>query len=127
MLFHYITNSNDCRIIKQILQVQEEEVRQSTWYACLKDIVVKYGIELDVKWVMKSEWKKNNVKEQIHDQVQCEIYAVYQKMKNTRSIKDGNYELQQYMKETTIKIQRDIWDAENKAAYDQITKLLGYQ
>ena len=107
MLFHNIKNSEDSRIIKQILEVQEDEVRDSTWLASLKDIILKYGIELDVNKVLKSGWKKK-VKEKIQDHVEQQIRAECHRMKKTRSIKDEKYELQQYMKESSMKETSDI-------------------
>ena len=46
MLYHNISNSEDDRIIKQILKVQEGEVRSTTWYAGVKKIVEMYGISV---------------------------------------------------------------------------------
>ena len=58
MLFHNIKNSEQERVIKQILEVQEDEARTSTWYAGVKKAVEKYGITKKVDEVLKSAWKK---------------------------------------------------------------------
>ena len=49
MLYHNIKSSDDQRIIKQIVEVQEEEVRETTWISDIRRILLKYEVENDVK------------------------------------------------------------------------------
>ena len=58
MLYHNIENSHEERIIKKILNIQKEERRESTWYSEVKKSINMYKIQIDVKAVNKSVWKK---------------------------------------------------------------------
>ena len=44
------------------MEVQEGEVRDTTWYANVKELMERYGIEQEVTAVLKSEWKKKERK-----------------------------------------------------------------
>lgn len=107
MLFHNIKNSEQERVIKQILEVQENETRMTTWYASTNKAVEKYGITKKVDEVLKSAWKKE-VKEKIQEIVENEIKQKCKEMKKTRSVKDGPYCMKEYMKETPLKEASDI-------------------
>ena len=58
MLYHNIENSHEERIIKKILNIQKEERREGTWYSEVKKSINMYKIQIDVKAVNKSVWKK---------------------------------------------------------------------
>ena len=106
MLYHNIKNSDEERIIKQIVKVQEEEVRESTWTADVKRIMKKYGIEKDVS-CLKSEWKKD-VKDKIHEKVEYDTQEKCKNMKKTRTVKDDELQMKAYLKETTMEESSDI-------------------
>ena len=107
MLYHNIKNSEDERIIKQILKVQEEEVRKSTWYADVKKAMEVYGITKSVTESSKSEWKKE-VKGRIGEKTENEIRVRCKEMKKTRSTQEDPYMIKQYLKETTMTEATDI-------------------
>ena len=85
MLYHNIKNSDDERIIKKIVKVQENEVRNTTWVADVQRIKEKYGIKEDVESCLKSAWKKE-VKSKIQERVEKEIQEKCRSMKKTRTI-----------------------------------------
>ena len=107
MLFHNISNSEDERVIKKILKVQKEEVRNTTWYAVILKIMEKYEIELEVEEVMKSEWKKN-VKKQIEKKMELEIREGCNELRKARTIEDDPYSLKQYLQECAPEEAADI-------------------
>ena len=107
MLYHNIKNSEDERVIKQIVKVQEQEVRESTWLADVVRIKKKYGIEKDVQECLKSAWKKD-VKQKIQERVEEEIQEKCNNMKKTRTIKDDPLKMKQYLQDMTLSEASDI-------------------
>ena len=107
MLYHNISNSEDDRIIKQILKVQEGEVRSTTWYAGVNKIVEMYEISVKAEEVLKSEWKKK-VKEQIGKKMEVEIRESCAELRKTRTVKDEPYSIKQYLLECTPKDAAEI-------------------
>ena len=107
MLFHNIKHSEDDRIIKKIVSVQEKEVRKTTWIAGVREAVEYYGIVKSVDEVLKSGWKKH-VKERITSKVVEEIREKCRNLKKTRSISEDNFELKDYLKDTTLIEANDI-------------------
>ena len=107
MLFHNIKHSEDDRIIKKIVSVQEKEVRTTTWIAGVREAVEYYGIVKSVDEVLKSGWKKH-VKERITSKVEEEIREKCRNLKKTRSISEDNFELKDYLKDTTLTEANDI-------------------
>ena len=106
MLYHNIKNSDDQRIIKQIVQIQEEEVRETTWISDIRRILKKYEVENDVS-CLKSSWKKD-VKERIHKRVEKDVQEKCGGMKKTRTIKNEKLELKKYLKNCTLQEASDI-------------------
>ena len=106
MLYHNIKNSDDQRIIKQIVEVQEEEVRETTWISDIRRILLKYEVENDVK-CLKSTWKKK-VKEKIHEKVEKDVQEKCRNMKKVRVIKNDKLELKEYLKKCTLQEASDI-------------------
>ncbi len=107
MLYHNIKHSEEDRVIKQIVRVQEEEERPGTWNEEVKLIIKKYGIEKDVEKVMKSEWK-NEAKKKIGKNVEEEIRKCCKEMSKTRTIMDDEYKMKTYFDETTVSEATDI-------------------
>ena len=107
MLYHNIKNSEDDRIIKQVLQVQEEEVRESTWYADVARAVRKYDITTNVTDSSKSVWKKE-VKEKINKETENEIRTKCKELDKTRTIRNDPYTIKQYLQESTMTTATDI-------------------
>ena len=102
MLFHNIKNSEDSRIIKQILKVQEEEIRETTWYADIQGLLEKYQVTSQVEEVLKSAWKKE-VKEKIKRKIELEIKDRCADLRKTRTVRKDDHELKEYLKECTPK------------------------
>ena len=107
MLYHNIEHSGEERVIRKILNVQKEEVRDTTWYADVRRTIKKYGIKKEVGRVMKSEWKKE-VKEKIGKKVEEEIRECCRKMRKTRTIQEDTYIMKEYLKETSMNDATDI-------------------
>ena len=107
MLFHNIKNSDEDRIIKQILTVQESEARGSTWFADVCRILCKYEIELNVSECLKSTWKKQ-VKEKISIKVEEEIREKCEELTKTRLLKKDEYKMKQYLQECSLTESTDI-------------------
>ena len=101
MLYHNIINSDEKRVIKKILEIQKKEVRKTTWYASIKEMLRVYNIEKTAEEVQKSEWKKE-VKEKIGKEVEKSIRKECQNLRKTRSIRDDPYEMKQYLQETSL-------------------------
>ena len=102
MLFHNIKNSEDGRIIKQILKVQEEEVRDTTWYADVERLLDMYQVTAQVEDVLKSGWKKE-VKEQIKKKAEMEIKEKCAGLRKTRTVREDPHEINPYLLECTPK------------------------
>ena len=107
MLYHNIINSDEERIIKKIVKIQEEEEREGTWYQSTKKKMKKYEIEKDVEKVLKSEWKRE-VKKKIGKKVEEEVRERCKIMKKTRTIKDDEYKTKNYLQETVMSEATDI-------------------
>ena len=107
MLYHNILHSDEERIIKKILQIQKEEERSGTWNDGVQKMVGYYGIEKDVNEVLKSEWKKE-VKEKIRNKVAAEVKEKCHGMKKTRSIKNDEFVMKEYLEQTTLTEATDI-------------------
>ena len=107
MLLHNLKHSDDERVTKQIVRVQEEEEREGTWISGVQRLIKKYEIKKDVMKVLKSEWKKE-VKENIHKKVEEEIRSQCKSMSKTRTIKNDQYRLKTYLRETTVTNAKEI-------------------
>ena len=102
MLFHNIKNSDDGRVIKQILNVQEEEVRDTTWYADVERLMELYQITTQVTQVLKSSWKKE-VKEKIKKLVELEIKEKCVESRKTRTVREEPHVIKQYLQDNAPK------------------------
>ena len=97
MLYHNIKNSENERVIKQIVDIQEEETRSTTWVASVREIMKKYGIELEVKSCLKSKLKKE-VKKIIQKNVEDELKTLSKGMEKMRTVADEKLQMEEYLK-----------------------------
>ena len=72
MLYHNIITSDNKRVIKKVLKVQQEYQRSTTWYASIKDLMITYSIDMNPEDTLKSRWKKE-VKQKINSKMDIEI------------------------------------------------------
>ena len=99
MLFHNIMTSDDKRVLKKLLQ--REENREGTWYSNICKIKERYDIQLDVEEAGKAKWKthiKGNIRRKTEEIVREEC----KKMTKARTVMDDKYELKQYLKDLHI-------------------------
>ena len=108
MLYHNILQSDERRTIKQIVQIQENQERKTTWLSSVKRDIEKYGIELDPKETYKSTWKKE-VKEKITKKLEEEIRGKCIKSTKARIVMNDTYETKDYLlSKTSSKEARQI-------------------
>ena len=96
MLYHNIVTSDDKRVVKNMLEVQRESKRVTTWYASVKRDMCKYKIELEPVVTMKSRWK-NHIKLKITETMEIEIREQCKKMTKARNIKNDEYRKKEYL------------------------------
>ena len=108
MLFHNILRSDERRTIKQIINIQENEGRKTTWYSSVAREIEKYNIELDPKEACKSTWKKE-VKKKITEKLEGEIREKCLKSTKARIVVNDEYKTKDYMLgKTSLKEARQI-------------------
>ena len=96
MLYHNIKRSNDRRVIKQLVKAQENEIRETTWLAGVKQEIEKLGIVLDVNSTLKSTWKRE-VKKRINEEMEKEIRSKCALSKKARWVQNDVYERKKYL------------------------------
>ena len=96
MLYHNIKRSNDRRVIKQLVKAQENEIRETTWLAGVKQEIEKLGIVLDVNNTLKSTWKRE-VKKRINEEMEKEIRGKCALSKKARWVQNDVYERKKYL------------------------------
>ena len=96
MLYHNIMRSDERRVIKKILEAQENEVRETTWLANTKKELERYKITLNVTETLKSTWKRE-VKRRINEEMDIEIREKCNNSKKARFVKDDLYERKEYL------------------------------
>ena len=107
MLFHNLMHSEDDRVTKNMLMVQEQEDREGTWFSDVRKKLETYEIIKDVNKVLKSEWKKE-VKEKISNSVEKQVRAGCANGSKTRTVIDDAFELKEYLQETNVTEASDI-------------------
>ena len=90
MLYHNIIRSDDQRVIKQIIIIQQRTARETTWYASVRRAAIYYGITLVAEDSLKSTWKKH-VKKKIKEKTAAEIKEECSKKTKSRTVKDDVY------------------------------------
>ena len=108
MLYHNIMNSDDNRLIKNIVIEQKRCLRPGTWYHSITKIIQKYSIELSEN-VLKSQWKRH-VKTQIQTVVETEIRSGCNTSDSGkgRTVCMEDYSMKTYMKELPVDVVSDI-------------------
>ena len=101
MLYHNIVRSDEKRLIKKLMRVQETENRTTTWFGSIKVLIQKYGIKKDPKETVKSSWKKH-VKERITNITEKEIRDICATKKKSRTVKDDIYKMKEYLQRETL-------------------------
>ena len=107
MLYHNIKHSENERIIKKILNVQEDDQREGTWNDDIIKKIIYYGINKEVENCLKSEWKRE-VKEKIGMKTEQQIREECGRMRKTRTILNDEYVLKNYLKVTNLTEATDI-------------------
>ena len=102
MLFHNIVHSDGKRVVKRLLNEQEKENRETTWFGSIQKIKNRYGIELDEKDTIKSAWKKY-VKTKITEVEEQEIRKQCREKTKARTVKEDEYECKSYLRSVTLK------------------------
>ena len=96
MLYHNIMNSDERRVSKQLLEVQENEIRETTWLAEVRKVIERLGITLNVKETLKSTWKRE-MKRKINEEMEIEIRQKCYNSKKSRIVKDDQYGRKEYL------------------------------
>ena len=107
MLYHNILWSDEKRTIKKILEVQKEENRRGTWHYSICRIIEKYEITLQPEQTLKSTWK-HEVKEVIRDETERKIREKSKEQTKTRTVRNGEYQLKDYLEAMPLKISKEI-------------------
>ena len=107
MLYHNIKHSDDKRVIKKVLEIQELEEREGTWCSDVKEKIKYYGVEKDVNSCLKSEWKKE-VKEKIGGKTEKIIRNECTRLRKTRTVCNDPHKLKEYLKNTNLTEAKDI-------------------
>ena len=96
MLYHNIVTSDDRRVVKNMVKLQKEMRRKTTWYSSIQKEIQKYQIELKAEETLKSTWKKH-VKGKIGEKMEIEIRGECYKLRKTRTIREDRYERKEYL------------------------------
>ena len=100
MLFHNIMNSDDERLIKNIVHEQIRHLRRGTWYHSITVLIEKYRIELSHE-ELKSTWKKH-VKERISKVVEEEIREGCEQSSKGRTVARDDFEMKNYLRQLSV-------------------------
>ena len=96
MLFHNTINSSRKRVTKQLILIQKQEKRDTTWYSSVQREIKNYDIKLDPTTTLKSSWKKH-VKQKIKEQMEIEIREKCTSMTKGRTVMGDKYEKKEYL------------------------------
>ena len=96
MLYHNIMRSDKRRALKKLLEEQEREERDTTWWATIGKEMVRYGINMNVSETSKSTWKAE-VKKRINEVMEREIRERCINSKKARFVKDDEYQRKEYL------------------------------
>ena len=107
MLYHNLSNSDDKRIAKQVLETQKTIDRQGTWFNGIKKLLQEYNLEDTVKVDLKSRWK-NKVKKSIKEKTEGELREKCMQQSKARSIIKNDYMIKEYLKEKPISVAKKI-------------------
>ena len=108
MLYHNLSNSDEKRIARRVIEQQHRMDREGTWLAGVKTLMNEYGIVEDVTEQLKSAWKRI-VKQRIEEHTEEEIIRSCGTLSKARTtLLDGKHEIRDYLKESTIKQAKKI-------------------
>ena len=101
MLYHNIITSDDRRVVKNMIELQKEMKRPTTWHSSIQAEIETYKIELKADESLKSTWKKH-VKMKIGERMEKVVREECLKMRKTRTVVNDNYEKKQYLSNTNL-------------------------
>ena len=107
MLFHNIVRSDDQRVIKDVINIQKKESRETTWYGSVKRAIEHYKITLDAESSLKSTWKKH-VKKKINEKLAHELAEECSMKTKSRTIMYDKYQKKDYLGKLTVNETRAI-------------------
>ena len=96
MLFHNIIKSDERRVIKELVCMQQKAVRETTWYGSVHRAIEYYGVSLDAEKVLKSTWKKH-VKMKINEKVAQEITQNCSSKTKSRTVRNDEFKKKEYI------------------------------
>ena len=102
MLCQNILTSDNRRVTKKLLHIQQQEGRETTWYSSVKREIEKYKIELNPAITLKSTWKKH-VKTKINTKMDELIREKCITMTKGRLVRDDEYIKKEYLCGTDIR------------------------
>ena len=106
MLFHNIINSDDERLIKNIVMEQQRTNRSGTWYHSIEKLFERYKIEKSHE-ELKSTWKRH-VKEQIASTIEGDIRSGCSKMSKGRTVVNDEFKGKEYLSAVDVNQASDI-------------------
>ena len=98
MLYYNIKHSDGNRIIKKILEYQEQNDEEDTWWNEIKNIIEKYKINSEEGMELSKEMWKKYIKNKINIELEREIKIKCEEMTKLKIIKNDKYEMKEYMK-----------------------------
>ncbi len=110
MLYHNIIKSDEQRVIKELVRIQQKAVRDSTWYASVRKAIEYYGITIDAEKVLKSTWKKH-VKTKINTKLAEEITQECSSKTKSRTVMKNEYKRKEYIGKLSITETKKIMKA----------------
>ena len=98
MLYHNITNSDDRRLMKQVVEIQQQDPQMGTWFRNLKLEAGRYGVDLNqAKQQRKEKWKAE-VKKSIHQTTEIRIKEEAGSKTKLRTVCNDEYKMKEYLK-----------------------------
>ena len=98
MLYHNIINSADSRLVKNMIEEQEREREDGTWFMGVLSYLQILNIKLEVVRESSKGVLKRIVKERIHERMNRTMIAAKEKYKKMRFLNCDSFELKKYIK-----------------------------
>ena len=101
MLYHGILNSEENRLVKQVLDEQIKEKRSGTWATETESLANSYGLDAKEGSKMKRQHWKRMIKERVKEREEVRIKEESIGMTKMRVSRRGNLERKEYMEGST--------------------------
>ena len=101
MLYHNIINSDENRVVKKLVKIQQKVCRDTTWYASVKKAIEHYGVMLNPTKALKSVWKKH-VKERINKKLSEELHNECASKTKSRTVRKDEYKMKDYIGKLSV-------------------------